>query len=163
MSLLSRRGSRSNRVPRISQRVFDLALAQEALGLVHRIVSDISLLKSRLVQRRGQIDRISADPLQSKSRDRFRLEDEARETRNDLRKVIDELHSVGVVLLDPIRGEVGFPTIVNGSLAYLVYRAENEGISFWRYRDQARLRPIPDHWRGLTTVSTEIEEEGLVV
>jgi hypothetical protein len=91
------------------------------------------------------------------------LEDEIRELRADLRSVIDELHRVGATLLDPVRGEIGFPTIVNGSLAYLVYRAEDDAIRHWRYRDQAKLRELPTHWIAKPVIARLEDEEGLLV
>jgi hypothetical protein len=146
------------------QTVFDVRLADDALPLVKRIIADIALGKSRLLAAQTQ-RRALAVPASGTSagRQRFLLDDEIRERRTQLRQVIDELHHVGATLLDPIRGEVGFPSIVNGSLAYLVYRAGEDRVNYWRYRDQAKLRPVPGHWRSTGAVSRLEEEEGLLV
>jgi hypothetical protein len=163
-----------SRVPRESRRVrstcrpmqttFDVALAVDALPLVRRIVQDIRRLRTRLVQAQAEQrqfrnrERVADHPGK-----RFLLADEIRQLRDELRGVIDELHRVGATLLDSVRGDIGFPTIVNGSLAYLVYRSEDDAIAYWRYRDQPKLRPIPSQWQGMPVVHRMEEEEGLLV
>jgi hypothetical protein len=136
----------------------------DALPLVRRIVQDIRQLRRRLVlaqteQRKWR----NADRAAIEAGRRFSLADDVRQLRDELRSVIDELHSVGATLLDAVRGDIGFPTIVNGSLAYLVYRSEDDTVSFWRYRDQPKLRPIPTQWFGMPVVHRMEEEEGLLV
>lgn len=151
---------RAARLQRGQETVFDFTLAMDALPLIRRIVADIAQGKANLTQRQTErrlLDK-SADGCK-----RFQLDDQIRELRTQLRAVIDELHKVGVTLLDPLRGDVGFPTIVNGSLAYLVYRTNEEGIRSWRYRDQTKLRPVPSHWC-VTPIHRHCEEEeGLLV
>lgn len=164
MSRSSRDSRRISRTSRSVQMVFDVALASEALPLVRRIVADIAEYKRRLTQAQTERRRIQLSREErSNSRRRFSLDDSIRELRSELRNVIDELHHVGAMLLDPVSGEVGFPTIVNGSLAYLVYRAEEDKIAHWRYRDQAKLRPLPAHWLSTPSISRLEEEEGLLV
>lgn len=162
MSQSSRSSRRVSRSVRPLQTVFDVTLAHEALPLVRRIVTDIARHKIRLNGAQLERRRLSTEAAENPRR-RFQLEDEIRELRNELRSVIDELHRVGATLLDPVRGEIGFPTIVNGSLAYLVYRAEDDAILHWRYRDQAKLRALPEHWKATPSISRLEEEEGLLV
>jgi hypothetical protein len=146
------------------QTTFDVALAVDALPLVRRIVADIRRLRGRLVlaqaEQRSLRDAQRVDGVPGR---RFAVADEIRQVRDELRSVIDELHSVGATLLDSVRGDIGFPTIVNGSLAYLVYRSEGDTIAHWRYRDQPKLRPIPAQWMGMPVVHRMEEEEGLLV
>ena len=162
MSQSPRSSRRVYRSVRPLQTVFDVTLAHEALPLVRRIVADIARQKVRLNQAQTERRRLMVSSAEGPRR-RFQLEDEIRELRTELRSVIDELHRVGATLLDAVRGEIGFPTIVNGSLAYLVYRAEDDAILHWRYRDQAKLRALPNHWLAAPVVSRLEEEEGLLV
>ena len=150
MRPISHGGPRAERRSRLTKTVFDLELARAATPLVLRILADVSSLRGRLKQNRDRRNSLDVDPLASPSRERFLLDDEAEELRAALRDVVDELHAMGVALLDPVRGAAGFPTLVNGAAAYLVVRAEDGRVAFWRYRDQPRLRPIPDHWSGVS-------------
>lgn len=160
MSPAPRGSSRVRRLRRPVQPIFDLTLANRAVPLVKRVAVDIVELKTRLSHRQGRL-RASISQTSRSSRERFVLEDEVRRIRGDLRTVIDELHAMGVVLLNPSVGEVGFPTIVNGSLAYLVYRSECDAVIGWRYRDQAKLRPLPAHWQSAGSWQSNEEDEGL--
>lgn len=163
MKSTSKGESGARRWTRPASPVFDFALACQAIPLIRRIASDIVAARRGLIQRRDELTKLVSQQSPTGSRARFALEDQVRQLRAHLRILIDELHSVGVSLLDPVRGEVGFPTIVNGSLAYLVYRLSDDAICFWRYRDQRRLRPLPTHWKSASLVQDEVEEEGLLI
>lgn len=163
MSRSSRDTRRASRPARAHAVVFDLALAEDALPLVQRVLADITGIKSKLIGWESERRQLRKTSTASETRRRFTIEDEIRDARQSLRGTIDELHQIGVTLLDSVRGEVGFPTIVNGSLAYLYFRVGGEQLSHWRYRDQAKLRPIPPHWRGAPVPSRLEEEEGLLV
>jgi hypothetical protein len=164
MSRIPRESRRVRSTCRPIQTTFDVALAVDALPLVRRIVQDIKRLRGRLVKTQAEKRQLrGAERTATVPGRRFALADEIRQVRDELRSVIDELHGVGATLLDSVRGDIGFPTIVNGSLAYLVYRSEDDTVSYWRYRDQPKLRPIPSQWHGMPVVHRMEEEEGLLV
>lgn len=143
--------------------VFDYSLACQAIPLIRRIARDIVNRNDLLRASREELRQRSQGNAVLTPRQRFQLEDAVRELRAQLRSLIDELHRVGVTLLDPSLGEVGFPTIVNGSLAYLVYRTTDDAVQSWRYRDQRRLRPLPVHWKTTSLAQEPTEEEGLLI
>lgn len=163
MRPISHGGPRAERRTPQTRTVFDLDLARAATPLVQRILAEVAGLRGRLSRNRARRESLDADPLRRRSRERFLLEDEAGELRAALRDVVDELHAMGVALLDPVRGEAGFPTLVNGGAAYLVLRSEDDRVAFWRYRDQPRLRPIPEHWGGVSSQSAAVEAQALLV
>lgn len=163
MSRSYARSRRSSRTARSFQTVFDLPMATAALPLVRRIIADIADKKVRLNKCQVERRRWKDSNESGSARRRFLLEDQIRDLRAELRSVIDELHQTGVALLDPARGEVGFPTIVNGSLAYLVYLSGDHQVRLWRYRDQNKLRRIPTHWGDGANLSRHEEEEGLLI
>lgn len=132
----------------LQQRVFDLPTARRTLPLVRRIAADVVERQARLahhelLKRRLERSRGNGWP---NRQTRYWLHEELSRQRITLRQTIAELAELGAELLDGVLGVVGFPTIVNGSLAYLVFRMEDDDVRYWRYRDQAKLRPIPENW-----------------
>ena len=155
--------SRLRRPARAERKVFDLPTACTMLPLVRRIVSDIVGEHSRFAHLQLQAKRHAEQTSSWEAKKAlYRLHDEISASRAALRSVQEELTDLGAVLLDPVHGTAGFPTIVNGSLAYLVYQASLDDIRHWRYRDQPKLRPIPESWYSEVPLMSE-QEEGLLI
>lgn len=156
--------SRTRRSARRRPIVFELPVADQMLPLVQRIVADIVERSVRLGHLRLESQRERANTSKSWQRrcNRFKIEDQIQHDEKCLEDLRQELSDLGIKLLDAPHGIVGFPTIVNGSLAYLVYRHEDDGVWYWRYRDQPKLRPIPECWYEQNPFAEE-ENEGLLV
>ena len=144
--------------------VFDLPTARTALPLVTRVVADLVDRCARSAHQSLAARRLGADASADweTKKTLFRLQDEQAKTKAQFEQAHEELTSLGADLLDSARGVVGFPTIVNGSLAYLVYCHEEGDIRHWRYHDQPRLRSIPASWLETAPEPSE-ESEGLLV
>jgi hypothetical protein len=138
----------AKRKRRLQRMVFDVPTARRMLPLLRRITADVVEQQARLAHYElldRRLGRCHGNAW-SKRQTRYWLQDELTRERTALRQTLAELTRLGTVLLDGVHGVVGFPTIVNGSLAYLVFRTEDDDVRYWRYRDQAKLRPIPENW-----------------
>jgi hypothetical protein len=130
--------------------VLTWATAQSMLPLVRRIVADVvettGLLlrlepeKDRLDRRRHQLD------WPERSR-RYQLGEEIRTTGARLVEARTELEALGVVVIDALEGQIGFPTIVNNRRAFFSWRTSEEEIGTWHYADSRQRRVIPHAWK----------------
>ena len=155
--------ARLRRSRRAERTLFDLPTAGGMLPLVRRILEDIAAKHAKLAHQKLQHRRLSVGlPADWQSRTaHYRLAEVIDLSTQELEALRGELCSLSVVLLDPLHGVAGFPTIVNGSLAYLVFRSAEDRVRHWRYRDQPKLRPIPESWHAQTPL--QAEPEGLLV
>ncbi|QDU61125.1 hypothetical protein Pan216_19790 [Planctomycetes bacterium Pan216] len=156
--------SRVRRSRRTPKKIFDLSSARRTLPLVGHIVAEAVEVRTRWIHNRREADKLQALRTSDWNvrKDIYRLGDEIKRDEARHEALEQELFDLGVVLMDDIRGLAGFPTIVNGSLAYLVFQHELEDIRSWRYRDQEKLRPIPQEWDAETPLLFE-NSEGLLV
>ncbi|HVJ83082.1 MAG TPA: DUF2203 family protein [Planctomycetia bacterium] len=127
---------------RRGRRVFEFNDARRTLPLVKRILADA------LEARRETLRLRKASPSGGVA---------LAEKCEAAAALIAEGRKLGVDILDGPAGAAGFPTIVNGSLAYFIYRHEDDDIYAWRYRDQPTLRPIPGSWYDPPLVRDEVE------
>jgi hypothetical protein len=135
-----------NRV-RPGRKIFDLPMARKTLPLVRAIALDAVQRYARHAHLTRELDQVKAGVRTSaRLRASFTLADEADSLARAYRESVAELSALGALLLDPVRGHVGFATLVNGSLAYLVIDIADDDIRYWRYRNQPKLRKIPDCW-----------------
>jgi len=129
--------------------VFSLSLAQRMLPLVERIVADILECQKRADKLAPECER-----LQRQRRDlswperqrRYRVEEDIASVEQRRLEVIEELRTLGIALLEPEKGRVGFPTIVNDRRACFSWRPSEEGIRYWHFAEESTRRPIPQAW-----------------
>jgi hypothetical protein len=125
------------------------------LPLVRHIMDD--LLSShqrlaRLLPEKDRLDRHRRELVWQERSRRYSLQEQiADEERNGI-QAASELDALGLVLIDPELGQVGFPTMVNNRKAMFSWRPGEETISFWHFADDAERRAIPASW----TKTTEI-------
>lgn len=147
---------------RTQRKVYDLPAARETLPLVSRVLDDAARQSARFAHLKLRSKRHAQAVTDWESKKAiYRLRDEMESCSAELRCLTEELEDLGIELLDAVRGAAGYPTIVNGSLAYLVYVRDETDIKHWRYRDQPKLRPIPPSWYHEVPVLTEQPEEML--
>jgi hypothetical protein len=131
---------------RVQRRVYDVPSAQESCVLVRRVVADLLATRVRLTHEECQLRGPADVASPSEKINRRRRLDRIAALRSEVSELTAELEQIGVKLLNSGTGLVGFPTIVNGALAYLLYRHEDDALRFWRYRDERKQRPIPTSW-----------------
>ncbi len=64
----------------------------------------------------------------------------------ELAAVAAEMDALGVVLLNPHVGLIGFPTMVNNRPAFFSWQPDEETLGYWNFADDTTRRPIPDEW-----------------
>jgi hypothetical protein len=77
---------------------------------------------------------------------RYQLEEEIASNEAEMRATVAELDALGVVVLDPALGLVGFPTLVNDRRAFFSWLPGEDTLLFWNYADDLTRRPIPENW-----------------
>lgn len=163
--------SSDDRSPSVSpvrpvKKLFDVPMARRTLPLVRRVAADLVARHAEFVRQttlqRRLLDLPATDWETRKARQRQLMQtDSVSEAFAALKA---ELDRAGLVLLDAARGVIGYRSIVNGSLAYLVYQHDDQDVLFWRYHDQKKLRPIPTRWSGHSVAAVILEEQdGLLV
>lgn len=159
--------SRVRRSVRLTKKIFDLQSARAVLPLLRGILADSLGHRARLAHattwlQRSQRRPQNRDVSRADRQRRYHAEDVQTAARAALQLLTEELRALEVTLLPDVGPQtVGFPTIVNGSLAYLVFRSEDEDIRYWRYCDQPKLRAIPPAWYG-SSFEPVAEAEGLL-
>ena len=148
-------GFTENRAPGASERpgrderVLTWGASRAMLPLVGRIAADIVRHHDRLARLRPEQEtleerrRTLAWPERAR---RYQLQEEIASAEAELRKAVTELEALGVVLLDPATGLVGFPTIVNDRRAFFSWQPGEEGLHFWNYAGDRVRRQVPEAW-----------------
>jgi hypothetical protein len=126
-----------------------LALARRMLPLVRRIIRDLldgrqALARLRLEQ--GRLDRQRRTLTWDGRARRYQLQEELAEQEVALQDVLAELEVLGLVLVAPEEGCVGWPALLRGRQAYLVWRPGQETVRHWQYAGETTLRPVPLAW-----------------
>ena len=126
--------------------VFTWEQTEQMLPLVARIVTDIVNQVRRMEAiepEKDRLDRHRNDLVWLERQRRYQLTEEMTRLVQDLQAARSELETLGIVLLDPESGLVGFPTLVNNQRAYFSWRSGEVGVEFWQFADGSRRRPVP--------------------
>jgi hypothetical protein len=135
--------------PARRNRILNLPTAQSMLPLVQRIVTDILNRQASLDRMLPELDRLDRNkrmlswPMRQR---RYQLREEISLAEQDLESAFLELGELGVELLDPLAGRVGFPTVVNERAAYFSWKPGETGILGWHFAQESKSRPIPPTW-----------------
>jgi hypothetical protein len=148
-------GFTENRAPGASERpgpnerVLTWGASLAMLPLVGRIARDIVSHHARLARLQPEQDRLDRRrhtlswPERSR---RYQLQEEIHVIDTELRAARSELDTLGIALLDPACGLVGFPTVVNDRRAFFSWQPDEQGLNFWNYAGDRVRRPVPEHW-----------------
>jgi hypothetical protein len=129
--------------------ILTLSAASKMLPLVQHIVEEIVVSQSRLAVmqcEKERLDRHRRDLSWPERERRYHLDEEITLREKDLRAAVGELGSLGVELVDPVSGHVGFPTLVNKRRAYFSWLPGESALQHWVYSDESERRPIPANW-----------------
>src|SRR5262249_53859537 len=129
--------------------LFTWPVAQKMLPLVQRIVEDILGRQQQLTamqREKDTLDRQRHTLAWPQRWRRYQLQEEITAGEQPLLGALAELDQLGVVLLDRLGGQVGFPTTVNDRRAYFSWRRGEEALQFWHFVEETGRRPIPAHW-----------------
>jgi hypothetical protein len=119
------------------------------LPLVGRIARDIAGRHAQLARLRPEQARLERNrrtlawPERAR---RYQLQEEVASAERELHDALAELEVLGVVLLDPAAGLVGFPTVVNDRRAFFSWQPGEAGLDFWNYAGDTVRRRVPEAW-----------------
>ncbi len=130
-------------------RLINLGTARRMLPLVCRIVEDVLDCQRRLAQLRPEQDGLDRHKRtlawEQRSR-RYALREEIADLEQKHQQSLTELSLLGVALLGPDDGRVGFPTLVNNRQAFFSWRPGEETIGHWHFQGETARRTIPAAW-----------------
>lgn len=129
--------------------VMSLVTARRMLPLVERVVRDVLEYQKtldRLQPEQERLDRHRRDLVWLERQRRYQVREEVLAAEGHLRGALEELHCLGLALLDGDTGRVGFPTIVNDRRAFFCWQPGEEGIRSWHFVEESVCRPIPPAW-----------------
>ncbi len=127
----------------------NLETARRMLPLVRHVVQDIRDHAGRLAAmqpERDQLDRQRRTLDWPDRSRRYQLRDQMADEQKHLDQAHAELESLGVVLIDPVACQVGFPTTVDGRRAYFSWRPGEADILYWHFEGEEVRRHIPSPW-----------------
>ena len=130
--------------------VLSLSTARQMLPLVQHIIQDLLEAKKRLAWMVPELERLTKErrtlAWSARCR-RYQLQEDARCYERQLEQANDELSDLGLMLIDPELGQVGFPTMVNDRRAYFSWRPGENGVIFWHFRGESTRRSVPTSWQ----------------
>ncbi len=133
----------------VSDNILSLKTVQRMLPLVQLIVDDVvnnQRTVDRLLPEQERLDRQKRDLAWPERQRRYDLLEQFNTASNKLQSAKDELHELGVAVLDSQLGRVGFPTMVNNRRAYFSWQPGEEGLHSWHFAEESVFRPIPAAW-----------------
>lgn len=135
---------------------FTVATVQRMLPLVERIVQDILAGQKHiegLALEQGRLERNRRQLLWPQRQRRYQLNDELTVAERELQAAMLELQVLGVALLDPEVGRIGFPTVVDQRRAFFSWKPGEKGLHSWHFAEETACRPIPPSWlKGMKSV-----------
>jgi hypothetical protein len=126
-----------------------LATARRMLPLVRRIVGDLLNARRRLAQllpEQTRLDRLRRTLAWPERARRYQLREEVADQEQYLQDALAELEVLGLALLEPAEGRVGFPAAVNDRRAFFLWQAGEETVRGWQFVGEFVSRPIPAAW-----------------
>jgi hypothetical protein len=119
------------------------------LPLVGRIATDILAHQEQLTvlyTERDTLDRNRQTLAWPERSRRYQVNEEIARVEGELRAVLVELDGLGLTLLNPVEGLIGFPTRVNDRKAFFCWKPGDPQLTFWTYAGEMSRRPIPEDW-----------------
>jgi hypothetical protein len=119
------------------------------LPLVGRIAQDIISQHSQLARLRPEQARLERNrrtldwPQRAR---RYQLQEDVAAAERELHDALAELEVLGLALLDPAAGLIGFPTVVNDRRAYFSWQPGEAELAFWNYAGDTLRRRVPEAW-----------------
>ncbi|MFN4258402.1 MAG: DUF2203 domain-containing protein [Gemmataceae bacterium] len=133
--------------------ILTLPTANRMLVLVRRVITDLLTDKRRLDElyaEQEELDRNRRTLNWPQRRRRYQVHEEVAMVEQHVQDSLAELEVLGVVLIHPTEGQVGFPTLVNNRPAFFSWKPGEEGLHFWHFAGEKARRPIPASWLKLT-------------
>jgi hypothetical protein len=146
----------ASEMPERRDTVLNLNTARRMLPLVQRVVGDILAdrkILDRLQPEQDRLDRHKRDLVWQERQRRYQVHEEVAWVEQHMLTALDELTNLGVSLLEPSTGRVGFPTLVNDRRAFFSWQPGEETLTSWHFAEETTSRPIPPSWWKITETS----------
>lgn len=127
-----------------------LAKAERMLPLIQQIARDIRdrwLKLTQIEREQGELDKKRHTLDWAGRSRRYQIADEIAGERRHLQDAVTELEQLNALLVDPVQGEIAFPTQIQGKRAYYVWTLADEQIEWWCYANEPNRRAVPPTWR----------------
>lgn len=122
-----------------AEKHFTIEQANAALPLVRAIATDLARLSREVLERRRRLailldghDPNRNDPYHQEL---VQIQEELEKDLRRLKEYGDELRELGIEPAGGPQGQVDFPTIIDGSEAYLSWRLDEPEVLYWRTHD----------------------------
>jgi hypothetical protein len=150
MSGFSKKAPKASKSASQSEPLFELPTVIRMLPLVRRVAEDILSIQGDLRKLRFEVQALDEQrrdlPWPVRQR-RYQLHETISATERRARGYVHELEGLGVAVMDSKTAQLGFPTIVNGKLAFFSWLPGEDTVTFWHYdREEVRRRPVPEAW-----------------
>lgn len=126
-----------------------LSTARRMLPLVKHIIDEIVEMRQqlgKLFPEQGRLHKLRHHLAWPDRERRYAMQDDISRFEAKTQEALAELETLGVMLMDPDIGRVGFPTTVNGHRAFFSWQPGEEGIRRWHYAGEVIRRNIPPAW-----------------
>jgi hypothetical protein len=123
-----------------------LAAARNMLPLVSHIVADIQTrwnTLTRLEAEQVDLDRRRRQLGWPERSRRYAIIEELAYEQRQLQEAAFELEQINVQMVDPVQGEVAFPTVMNGRKAYFLWTLGSPDLTGWTYANDSTRHPLP--------------------
>jgi hypothetical protein len=151
MSGYSKRASNSSKSSSRTEVILDLPTVCKMLPLVQRIVDELMVIEqehSRLLTEQDSLDRNRQNLSWPERKRRYNIQDDISRAERARRDLVSELEGLGISVIDPTFGRIGFPTIVNTKPAFFSWQPGEDEVLFWHFAgDSSKRRPIPASWK----------------
>jgi len=141
--------SNASELPEHREVVLNLNTAYRMLPLVQRVVDDILADRKTLNRLQPELDRLERhkrDLVWQERQHRYRAQEELAKVDQHLNNALEELHDLGLSLLEPDLGRIGFPTLVNDRKAFFTWQPGEETLYTWQFAEENGSRAIPASW-----------------
>ena len=136
--------------------VLNLNTAHRMLPLVQHIVTDILADRAVLTRLQPELDRLDRHKRElvwQERQRRYQVHDEHASAERHMQEALEELDTLGLALLEPETGRIGFPTLVNDRRAYFSWTPGEETLYTWQFEEEDIRRPIPQSWWKISETS----------
>ncbi len=137
--------------------VLDLPTVRKMLPLVRHVVAELLAIDQQvgpLVIEQAGLERNRRSLSWPERQRRYQLQDDIARLTQQRKDTVAELEGLGVQVIDPVTGRVGFPTIVNTKPAFFSWQPGESEVGHWHFAgDTDRRRTIPVSWTNDTPVA----------
>jgi hypothetical protein len=121
-------------------------------GILNELAERRQVL-GRLHPQQDRLERQKRSLSWKERKERYLIQDEIAVHDRGILDALDELQSLGVVILDEEESRVGFPTMVNNRPAFFTWQPGEQGLHSWQFAEENVCRPIPLSWFKETSFS----------